>query len=441
MSVDLSAVVADVTGVVTWPVAVAAVAVVVAVVMVGVVVRRVSRGADAPTVLTVAVAAVVTVASATGMWRVFGDALGAGLVGRVVGFAVLELALMASAIRARANLRDTGVVGVDGVAVWVIATLSGVASAWDQDGALGKLVRLSLPLLAAWLWERGLAAERRKARARRPVVIAWRWTRERLMVRLGLADPVERATPEVDRARRLARLTRARLRLAVLERSLSPGWVKVITGHPVRVAWARRRLTRLSLAAVEYLDLGQDRRVSDEIRATVAAVVGLPDATDPATLADVTSWAVSRPRRQSPAIVASRVAAGGATVAPPTTAATVPDATGDAALPETTAGDSDTTPAVATGTATGDATAGGVGDTAPVAGVTGPVAGVTGTPVAAMIVADQVAWFARHLRAHPGRSTDELMTLTGLPLRTVQRRVKAATLASEPGDAAAGAGS
>lgn len=376
-------------------------------------VRRVTEGSDGQTVLTVAVAGIATGVSANGMWNVFGDTLGMNVMGRLAGFAFIELALVVSALRARASLRATGSVGVDGVAVWVLAAGSGVVSALDQPGAVGKMIRLGAPLLAAWLWERGLAPDRRVARGGVVSPVAWRFTRHRVAVWLRLADPIERTAPEVDRARRLARLTRARLRLAVLESATSPQWVAWLAVRPVRVAVARWRLTRQTLAAVEHLALGQDARTTAAIRSTVAAVVGLPRATDPATLtatAATSSWSalpVARPHRQVSATPTSRVAGSSATVLPQVADVA---AQGGGVVRHT------------------DATGGGpVTDPEPPqeTAVAGPVA-VASAPVADMTLADQVAWFARHLPRHPRRTVPEWMAETGLAKRTVERRIAAA---------------
>jgi hypothetical protein len=285
-------------------------------------------GRAVETALTVAVAGIATAVAVNGMWRVFGDTLHLNGWGRVLTAGFLELALLVSALRARRSLHEHGSVGVDGAAVWVIAVVSAVVSAADADG-LAKAVRLAAPIVAAWLWERGLAADRRAVRQRRPVVIAWRWTRERLAVRLGLADPTERATSEVDRARRLAALTRARLRLAVLEASTLPWPLALATARPVRVAWATWRLQRQVLAAVEHLHLGTDPTVPQAIRATVAAVVGLRAATAPAALAGDSPW--TAPAVESPRLPTS--AAGqmpeGRDRSPATTGDTRPATTGD----------------------------------------------------------------------------------------------------------------
>ena len=275
--------------------------------------------------LTVTAAGIATAVSLNGMWRVFGDVLHLDGPSRIATAGFLELALVVSAIRARRSLREHGSVGVDGAAVWVIAIVSAIVSAADAAG-LAKAVRLAAPVLAAWLWERGLAADRRAVRARRPVVIAWRWTRERLAVRLGLADPTERATTDIDRARRLAVLTRARLRLAVLEASSLPPLLTVFTLHPLRHALAAWRLQRHALAAVEHLHLGTDPGVPATIRTTVAAVVGLRAATAPTALTPTSPWTTGElaPATTAPSIESGPIESGrsGAGVVEPSAAMT-----------------------------------------------------------------------------------------------------------------------
>ncbi|MDQ1248937.1 MAG: hypothetical protein QG597_3311 [Actinomycetota bacterium] len=243
--------------------------------------------------LTIAAAGIATALSVSGMWKVFGDVLGFSVPGRVALAGFLEIAMVVSAIRARRNLRLRGTVGHDGIAVWVLALLSAVIAASDAHGA-GRAIRFAAPLVAAWLWHGGLATVRQQTQTRQRAKIAWRWTRERLAVRLGLAEPVHRATSDVDRARRLARLTRARLRLAVLEASTLPWLLTVLTAQPVRTAWAVWRLQRQALAAVEHLHLGTDPAIPVAIRGTVAAVTGLRAATAPTVLTAVSPWAQVR---------------------------------------------------------------------------------------------------------------------------------------------------
>jgi hypothetical protein len=389
-----------------WPAA--ALAVVAATAAVAVAAKRAAWSSEtAQTILTVTAAGIATSVAVTGMWRVFGDALGIhSVAGKVALSAFLEIALLASAIRARASLRATGSVGVDGAAVWVMAAMSGVFAAWDQDGGLAKAVRMAAPLVAAWLWERGLAADRRATRADRETV-AWRFTLRRVAVWLRLADPTHRATSDVDKARRIARLTRARLRVAVLESATGPRWVAAVTARPVRLAVAHTRLTRQALAAVEHLSLGQDGRVERLIGDTVRAVVTLPSATDPATMPPPSQWGTAvtpRQPRQAPATRNQQVT-------PQDTANGGPLADSDVPLVGT-----------------------------PVAG---PMA-VLAAEVADMAVVDQVAWFSRQLARHEGRTVAEWSSLTGLARRTVERRISAARQvdsvtgdAGEPGEGVA----
>jgi hypothetical protein len=362
---------------------------------------RARSGRGVETVLTVSVAGIATAVSVNGMWRVFGDALHLDGPGRAATAGFLELALMVSAIRARRCLREHGSVGVDGAAVWVIAVVSAVVSAADAEG-LAKAVRLAAPVVAAWLWERGLAADRRAVRVRRPAMIAWRWTRERLAVRLGLADPVERATPEVDRARRLAALTRARLRLAVLETSTLPWQLAVLTARPVRVAWAGWRLQRHALAAVEHLHLGVDPSVPVTIRATVAAVVGLRAATTPAALTAASPWTADA----HPATVTT-------TVLPDTT--DTPDVEADTA--DTRSDKGAATVAIASDMA----------DTPDMDADTGAVT----VAVADTAAASTAAAVAELAAQHPDLTTQDIADRLGVSARTVRRHL-AATRTDRP---------
>jgi hypothetical protein len=245
-------------------------------------------------VLTLAAAGIATATAVTGMWRVFTDALGFTGPGRIALVGFLEIALMVSAIRARSSLRETGSVGVDGAAVWVLALFSAVLSAADAHTNLARAFRFVAPLVAAFMWDRGLASDRRRATRPRPEdgepraareAIAWRFTPHRAAIRLGLADPISRTAADDDRSRRLARLTHARLRLEVLETIHVPAPLAWVSLRPVRRTLAAWRLQRQALSAVKHLRLGADPAVTAEITSTVATVVGLRQATSPRILA------------------------------------------------------------------------------------------------------------------------------------------------------------
>jgi hypothetical protein len=144
-----------------------------------------ARRAQSLSVRAAAATAVVpTALAAQGMVMVGHDALGLAL-GFALALAVfLELALVSSALLARAAAMAGRPAGADAVAVWVFSTVSGLFSAaheligppdpatgqrgW-QHGSLSLLaagVRIAAPLVAAWLWERVLVSARRQAAAR-----------------------------------------------------------------------------------------------------------------------------------------------------------------------------------------------------------------------------------------------------------------------------------
>jgi hypothetical protein len=272
------------TGLGTWPWLAAAggvllVTVVFVVAMTG---RRRSGGHPGETLLTLAAAGIATGVSATGMWNVVGDALGMGGPGRVALFAFLEIAVAVSAMRARRCLREHGTVGVDGAAVWALAGLSAALSALDSGSAKEVVLRLAAPLVAAWLWERGLAADRRALETGRRGGIAWRVSIERVLVWLRLAEPAAREVGEVDRARRLGRLVRAAWRYHTL---IAAGAGRRRTG------WAAARLRRRTAAAGVHLGLGADDTVRALVRAQLAALYQVQDGTAPSALADLSPWA------------------------------------------------------------------------------------------------------------------------------------------------------
>jgi hypothetical protein len=112
------------------------------------------------------------------------DALSLSLAFAVALAAFLELALISSALLARASAMSGRPAGADAVAVWMFSAVSGLFSAaheligpidpatgqrgWQHDSLslLAAGVRIAAPLVAAWLWERVLVSARREAAAR-----------------------------------------------------------------------------------------------------------------------------------------------------------------------------------------------------------------------------------------------------------------------------------
>ncbi|MEV4897786.1 hypothetical protein AB0K48_51475, partial [Nonomuraea sp. NPDC055795] len=111
-------------------------------------------------VLTVVAACIATGVSAQGMWRFSGDVLGLDGPLRFLLFAFIEVAIITSAVRARRNMRENFSAGIDGIAVWALTCLTAVLSSMDARSLPEAIFRLAAPLVAAWLWERGMAIER-----------------------------------------------------------------------------------------------------------------------------------------------------------------------------------------------------------------------------------------------------------------------------------------
>jgi hypothetical protein len=127
-----------------------------------------------------------------------------------------------------------------------MAGLSAVLSATDVGSFGGMLARLAAPMVAAWLWERGLSIERRRSGRS---TIHWRITPERILVRLGLAEATERTTGDVDAHRRLTHLARSAMKVRTLRAAGVRAW---------RTRRAGRRLNTAMADAVEYAALAAD---------------------------------------------------------------------------------------------------------------------------------------------------------------------------------------
>ena len=300
----------DVTQVSEHPgLAVATVALVVAVLVgLAAVGWRLARGRPADEILTPIAAMAATAMAMSGMWKFFGDVLDAPAPLRVALFAFLELAMVTSAVRARRNVREHGTAGADGAAVWVITGLSALLSATDAGSLRAALLRFAAPILAAWLWERGLSVERRRTgHARR---IHLRLTPERILVRLGIAEAGDRTATDVEVHRRLARLARA---AHTVRRLRATG------ARPGRQRRAMARLYRAMDGAVEHAGLATDPRRRAALLDQIAALYHAPALAD---LAPPTPW--TAPALDQPPATADPTAlpAGPRTDADPTDART-----------------------------------------------------------------------------------------------------------------------
>ncbi len=238
-----------------------------------------------PSVLTVIAAGIATVVAASGMWQFFERIMpGVDWYWRALMFAFIEVAVITSAVRARESMREHHTAGIDGTAVWALTGLSAILSTLEASSFPEGLFRLASPLVAAWLWERGMAVEHRRATGR--ARINWRVTPERIMVRLGLAEASDRTASEVDEHRRITRVALAAFRL----RQLTPD------PDTRKYRRAARRLNRVTARAVEHAALTDPER-SAALMGQLGALYGAP------ALASVTPpapWDVTVTRNVTP---------------------------------------------------------------------------------------------------------------------------------------------
>ena len=85
--------------------------------------RRPKEPATLADVLTWAAAGIATGVSAQGMWKFAGDVLGLDGPLRLLLFAFIEIGVVTSAVRARKNVKENYSAGIDGVAVWFLASV------------------------------------------------------------------------------------------------------------------------------------------------------------------------------------------------------------------------------------------------------------------------------------------------------------------------------
>jgi hypothetical protein len=217
-------------------------------------------------VLTVVAASIATGVSAQGMWRFAEDVLHLPFVLRILLFAFIEVAIVTSAVRARRNMRENFSAGVDGMAVWALTVLTAVLSSMDARSLPEAVFRLAAPLVAAWLWERGMAIERHRIRGTGR--INWRLTPERIMVWAGVAEARDRTTSEVDAHRRITRVALAAKRVHQLRQA-------GVSDRKLARAVARR--DRMLDRAVEHTGLARDASTQSALLDMVTTLGGGDD--------------------------------------------------------------------------------------------------------------------------------------------------------------------
>lgn len=168
-------------------------------------------------------------------------------------------------------MRENRAAGLDGLAVWAFTCLSAVLSTLDSRSLAEAVFRLASPLVAAWLWERGMSIERHRLTGRGR--IHWRLTPERILVRIGLADASDRTTSDIDRQRRITAVALAAKTAHDLREAGAPGKTQ---------AKALRRLHRAFARADKHTGLARDEHLQRELAAEIAALY------DTSSLLDIT---------------------------------------------------------------------------------------------------------------------------------------------------------
>ncbi|MFF4417127.1 hypothetical protein ACFYY8_31790 [Streptosporangium sp. NPDC001559] len=215
--------------------------------------------------LTIVAAAIATGVSAQGMWQFIDRIIDIHWMLQAAGFAFIEVAVITSAVRARRNMRENYSAGIDGIAVWALTGLSAVLSAMEAASLPEAVFRLAAPLVAAWLWERGMSIERRRATGRKR--INWRLTPERMLVRVGLAETQDRTAAEVDAQRRLTKVALAADEARRLRDS---------TASAGKQRRALARMQALYAAAHAHTGLGRNEELQRALAAEVASLGSAP---------------------------------------------------------------------------------------------------------------------------------------------------------------------
>ncbi|MEU6148067.1 hypothetical protein ABZ848_48000 [Streptomyces sp. NPDC047081] len=244
--------------------------------------RAGSPRAGTPAVWVAALAALnCTAYSADTSWRFAADYLDmAGTVERAMMFSAAELALFATALMARQNLKTQGTPGLPGGVVWVITGVQ-VIPAYAESGTVGGTVRAFVgPVMAAMLWHLAMGIELRlhkpDAASHGLMSTLGREVRERLLSRLGIAT----------RNRDAAQITkdRATRRAVALASQLAS------VPEEDREKGRGRRITRRLQSALTRSGVGTD---ATQRRALLEQLAARRYATELATVALPSPW--SRP--------------------------------------------------------------------------------------------------------------------------------------------------
>ncbi|MCC3652716.1 hypothetical protein LIX60_14845 [Streptomyces sp. S07_1.15] len=242
-------------------------------------VRRATARTPGAVVTAALAAAACTAYSADTSWRFAAHRLDMdSAMERAAMFAAAELALFATALMARQNLRTTGAPGTPGALVWLITGVQ-IIPAFAESGFVGGLVRAVVgPVLAALLWHLAMGIELRHHKPGEesgslPAVLG-RELRERLLSRLGLAVR-DRSAEQISRDRATVKAVALAAKLADM-------------GPKAR---GRARVAHRLSVAVGRAQAGAD---ADQRRMLLELLAARRHAADLATIALPSPWETGR---------------------------------------------------------------------------------------------------------------------------------------------------
>lgn len=238
-------------------------------------VRRATSRTPGAVVTAALAAAACTAYSADTSWRFAAHRLDMDSAAeRAAMFAAAELALFATALMARQNLRTTGAPGTPGALVWLITGVQ-IIPAFAESGFVGGLVRAVVgPVLAALLWHLAMGIELRHHKPGEesgslPAILG-RELRERLLSRLGLAVR-DRSAEQISRDRATVKAVALAAKLADM-------------GPKAR---GRARVTRRLSVAVGRAQAGAD---AEQRRMLLELLAARRHAAELATIALPSPW-------------------------------------------------------------------------------------------------------------------------------------------------------
>jgi hypothetical protein len=226
--------------------------------------RRIEDG------LTIAVAAVASGLSLTGLWHYAADVLHLNGAARVLPYFGLDAAVIVCAIRARRRARNNEASGWNGRLVWIFALIS-AAFGFSEGGSLwGGIGRAVWPLIAATLFELGLIEQRHAAQRdiRRRLSLGWAHPIERLRVYATLSADSTLTADDATHQVRVNAAARAlhRLRHAdtIAEHSgrLTRGWAR----------WHRRRVEHRTQRALLRANFSDPQVTAEVLQRTQSLV-------------------------------------------------------------------------------------------------------------------------------------------------------------------------